>query len=193
MRPAPRLFTATASITALFGAAVPAAAESRPYIFGCGITWGQWLQLAPQDAREFDRRSMDRILQMGGTNCPANFAWGDIERVRGVCDWSYVDHQVEEALARGLTVFAHSRLRPDWALPQGILDQYGPGIGYRFPPDEPYIPDFENLFRTAPGVPQPDPACREADLDRDHDVDAADFGILQRCLTGPGMPGSPDC
>jgi len=147
MRPPPKHVPAAGVLGVLLGVAAPATAESRPYIFGCGITWGRWLGLPDPDAREFDRRSMDRIVQMGGTNCPANFAWGDIERTRGVYDWSYVDHQVDEALARGLTVFAYSGLTPDWALPPGILDQYGSGIGYRFPPDEQYIPDFENFFR----------------------------------------------
>ncbi len=31
------------------------------------------------------------------------------------------------------------------------------------------------------------------DLDRDGDVDQDDFGIFQRCSSGPGIPGDPDC
>ena len=125
-----------------------ATAEPRPFLFGCGITWGNWLGLNANDAKEWDRRSMDKIVQMGGTNCPANFAWIDIEPVRGVRNWDYVDHQVNEARARGLEIFAYSGLTPDWALPPAILQQYGSGIGYRFPPDTPYIADFEDFFRT---------------------------------------------
>ncbi len=137
------------SIVVVFGpAAAGARAEPRPYIFGCGITWGSWLGLSSADAKEFDRRSMDKIVQMGGTACGANFAWIDIETVRGVFNWDYVDHQVNEARARGLEIFAYSGLTPDWALPPGILERYGSGIGYRFPPDPQYIPDFENFFRT---------------------------------------------
>jgi len=120
--------------------------QPRSNLFGCGIVWGNWLQLSDDDAKEWDRRSMDKIVEMGGTNCPANFAWIDIERVRGTYDWDYVDHQVAEATARGLEIFAYSGLTPDWALPPGVLDTYGSGIGYRFPPDEQYIPDFENFF-----------------------------------------------
>ena len=62
-------------------------------------------------------------------------------------DWDYVDHQVSEARARGLELFAYTGLTPDWALPPGVLAQYGSGIGYRFPPDETYIPQFESFFR----------------------------------------------
>jgi PKD repeat protein len=132
-------------------AAVPSslrATEPRPNIYGCGMTWGNWLGLTGEQAKEWDRRSMDKIVEMGGTNCPADFAWINIETAPGVFDWDYVDHQVDEALARGLEIFAYSGLTPDWALPPGILDQYGSGIGYRFPPDETFIPEFENFFRT---------------------------------------------
>lgn len=124
------------------------AEEPRPYIYGSGITWGGWLGLNDTNAREFDRRSMDKIVEMGGTNCPANFAWIGIEPNQGVYDWSYVDHQVDEALARGLTIFAYTGLTPDWALPPATLAQYGPGCGYRFPPADQYIPQFEAFFRT---------------------------------------------
>lgn len=140
-----RLWLITAAV--LIPVAVAPAAP-RPNIYGCGIVWGEWLGLPLEQAMEFDRRSMDKIVQMGGTNCPANFAWGGIEQIQGVYDFSYVDHQVNEALARGLEVFAYSGLTPDWALSPDILAQYGSGIGYRFPPDEQYIPDFENFFRT---------------------------------------------
>lgn len=139
---------AMALIALAMPAAIAAAAEPRPNIFGCGMVWGNWLGLTGENAREWDRRSMDKIVEMGGTNCPANFAWIDIERVRGQRNWAYVDHQVNEARARGLEVFAYSGLTPDWALPSGILQQYGSGIGYRFPPDPQYIPDFEDFFRT---------------------------------------------
>lgn len=35
--------------------------------------------------------------------------------------------------------------------------------------------------------------CADADLDHDGDADQSDFGILQRCLTGPIVPFDPDC
>lgn len=39
----------------------------------------------------------------------------------------------------------------------------------------------------------PPPAGNVADLDGDGDADQADFGLLQRCLSGPGLPPDPDC
>lgn len=37
------------------------------------------------------------------------------------------------------------------------------------------------------------PECELADVDSDTDVDQSDFGILQRCITGDGAYGDPDC
>lgn len=120
--------------------------EPRPLIYGCGITWGRWIGLPDEQARAFDRLSMDRIRQMGGTNVPANFAWIDIEPAPGEYHWDYVDHQVAEARRRGLEVFAYVGLTPDWALPPEAPEI--PGIGYRFPPDERYAADFERFCST---------------------------------------------
>jgi len=118
-----------------------AAPTPRPFIYGCGIVWGRWLGLPDEQARAFDRLSMDRIQQMGGTNVPANFAWIDIEPRPGELHWGYVDHQVDEARRRGLEVFAYTGLTPDWALPPNAPQT--PGIGYRFPPDARFAADFE--------------------------------------------------
>ncbi len=118
----------------------------RPYIYGCGITWGNWLGLDTEAAKRFDRVSMDRIKEMGGTNVPANFAWIDIEPRPGEFHWEYVDHQVEEARKRGLEIFAYTGLTPDWALPPEAPKT--PGIGYRFPPDGKYADDFSRFFET---------------------------------------------
>lgn len=120
------------------------ASEPRPFIYGCGIVWGSWLGLPPEQAKAFDRLSMDLIRQMGGTNVPVNFAWIDIEPRPGELHWDYVDHQVEEARRRGLEIFAYTGLTPDWALPPEAPPT--PGIGYRFPPAETYIPQFEAFF-----------------------------------------------
>ncbi|NSW54927.1 MAG: beta-galactosidase [Armatimonadetes bacterium] len=120
--------------------------EPRPFIYGCGIVWGRWLGLDDARAKAFDRLSMDRIREMGGTNVPANFAWIDIEPTPGEYHWDYVDHQVKEARRRGLEIFAYTGLTPDWALPDNAPKT--PGIGYRFPPAERFIPDFERFFET---------------------------------------------
>jgi len=118
--------------------------EPRPYIYGCGIIWGKWLGLPDDQAKAFDRASMDMIKAAGGTNVPANFAWIDIEPRQGEYHWDYVDHQVREARARGLEIFAYTGLTPDWALPPEAPRV--PGIGYRFPPDPKYIPQFTRFF-----------------------------------------------
>jgi hypothetical protein len=57
------------------------------------MIWRWWLGFADARAREWDRRSMDKIAEAGGTATSANLAWGDIERTRGTYDWSYVDHR----------------------------------------------------------------------------------------------------
>ena len=134
------------SATILLVLGVPGFADQtrRPHIYGCGITWGKWLGLPDDRARQFDRLSMDRVKAMGGTNVPANFAWIDIEPRPGEYHWDYVDHQVSEARRRGLEVFAYTGLTPDWALPPNAPKR--PGIGYRFPPDEKCVPQFERFF-----------------------------------------------
>lgn len=125
----------------------PAAAQpTRSYIYGCGLVWGKWLGLPEPQAMAFDRRCMDAVVAMGGTNVPANFAWIDIEPRPGEYHWSYVDHQVSAARARGLEIFAYTGLTPDWALPPEAPAE--PGIGYRFPPDERYAEVFERFFTT---------------------------------------------
>jgi hypothetical protein len=45
---------------------------------------------------------------------------------------------------------------------------------------------------SGPGIPQLEPECLNARLDADEDVDQADFGVLQRCWSGP-LPGDPAC
>ncbi|MCX7598232.1 MAG: glycosyl hydrolase, partial [Armatimonadetes bacterium] len=132
------------AVALICATAAGAAQEPRPYIYGCGIIWGKWLGLPDDQAKAFDRLSMDMIKAMGGTNVPANFAWIDIETKRGEYHWDYVDHQVREARSRGLEIFAYTGLTPDWALPPEAPKIHG--IGYRFPPDLKYIPDFKKFF-----------------------------------------------
>lgn len=114
---------------------------TRPYIFGCGIMWGYWHDLPWEKSWQWTEMCMDYIVEMGGTNCPADIVWADIEKERGVYDWSRVDRQVEAALKRGLTMFAYTGLTPDWALPDEV--PRGKGLGYRYPPKEEFAEDFE--------------------------------------------------
>jgi hypothetical protein len=56
--------------------------------------------------------------------------------------------------------------------------------------------DVDQCPNTIPGVSVDACGCPPfvpGDLDRDGDVDQDDFGIFQRCGSGPGIPGDPDC
>jgi len=134
------------ALLATLGTLTLAEYAPRPFIYGCGITWGNWLGLPLTQAEAFDDLSMDYIKAMGATCVPANFCWLDIEPKPGEYHWEYVDHQVEAARKRGLEIFAYTGLTPDWALPAEAPDK--PGIGYRFPPDEKFAPRFEAFFTT---------------------------------------------
>lgn len=134
------LLLVVVAVFAQFASASP----PRPYLYGCGVVWGNWLGLPVEEAKAFDRVQMDAIRAAGGTNVGANFAWIDIEPRPGEFHWDYVDHQVTEASKRGLEIFAYTGLTPDWALPPEAPKT--PGIGYRFPPDEKYIAQFEAFF-----------------------------------------------
>jgi len=46
---------------------------------------------------------------------------------------------------------------------------------------------------TGPNAGPPAAGCTTADTDEDGDVDQADFGILQQCLSGDSIPADPDC
>jgi len=85
---------------------------------------------------------MQYIADMGGTATSANLAWSMLEPQPGLYNWSYADSQVQNAVNNGLEIFAYTGLTPDWALPESVLQKYGPGIGYRFPPDVNFTSDF---------------------------------------------------
>lgn len=46
---------------------------------------------------------------------------------------------------------------------------------------------------SGPAVLQTDPVCADADFTGDEAVDQSDFGIWQRCYSGTGVIGDPDC
>ena len=59
--------------------------------------------------------------------------------------------------------------------------------------------DGDDLARFKPclsGASNPhdgSPTCTRSNLDGDSDVDQSDFGLLQRCLSGPYVPANPNC
>ena len=53
---------------------------------------------------------------------------------------------------------------------------------------------FFNGCVSGPSVPLSGPeTCGQTDLDDDGDTDQSDFGLLQRCFTGPNDPPQADC
>ena len=46
---------------------------------------------------------------------------------------------------------------------------------------------------TGPITVSGDPACLDARLDGDHDVDEADLARFVGCLNGPRVPADPNC
>ncbi len=120
------------------------AVEGPRYLYGCGMIWAKWVwDLEDKSKWDYDGRSMDMIVDMGGTNVPIDIPWGHVEPKEGEWYWEYVDHIVAEAEKRKLPGFAYMGLTPDWALDPAIRDRYNqPGIGYRFPPPK----DREDQF-----------------------------------------------
>ena len=51
----------------------------RAFLFGCGVTWGEWLGFDEENALKWDSMSMDKIQEMGGTNIGVSLPWHDIE------------------------------------------------------------------------------------------------------------------
>lgn len=129
-------------------------AQERPYIYGCGMIWSKWLEddKGKKYPRSYDEKSMDRIKEMGGTNCPIDIPWIQVEPEPGKWDFDYVDFTVAAAQKRGLAMFAYIGLTPNWALPSNAPKdkdgKFKDGIGYRFPPDEKYAEAFETYCRT---------------------------------------------
>lgn len=124
---------------------VPPVTEPPRHLLGIGIVWSDWLnssQLPEQyraNPREYDRAQMQAVADAGGTAIHGSFDWVNIERTRGVYDWSRADQTVADAEAHGLTMFAYIGNTPDWALPEG----WAAGTGWRTPPAEEYAEAFE--------------------------------------------------
>lgn len=115
-------------------------AADRPLIFGCGMIYSRWVDLP----WSYDGQSMDRIVEMGGTYTSVSFDWVNVEPSPGQWDFAFQDHIVEQAQARGLVLIAYIGNTPGWALPAGVP----PSQGYRYPPDESKVAEFQNYCRT---------------------------------------------
>lgn len=132
------LFLSMCACVAADSAETPQPGESTPrvkqdrHLFGCGVIWSVWFG---KEDREWDRRSLKTLHDMGATSVGVSIPWNTVEPKEGQWAWDYVDHQVDEALRNGLEPFAYMGLTPDWALPD-----YAPknqhGIGWRYPPPD---------------------------------------------------------
>lgn len=121
---------------------------TRPFIFGCGVFWGDWYELPKDQAMTWNTKCFDMLKAMGATNLGVGgSAWCDVEKVRGTYDWSRVDLALDEALKRGFEPFAFTGLTPEWAMPPDVpLEKRK--LTHRFPPDEKYAADFERWAQT---------------------------------------------
>jgi PKD repeat protein len=129
-----------------FGAAVglllvlasSAAAEPRPYIFSMGHFLAAWAD----QPWSYDAQAMDKMVEMGATGTWIDFPWAAMEAAPGVYNWDYADHQVDQAEAHGLEMFAFVGTTPDWA------KLYAHVPAHRTPPAEEYLPAF-HAFHSA--------------------------------------------
>lgn len=125
----------------------------RPFLYGCGVFWGKWYGLDGEKRDKWDALSMDYIVRMGGTTVGAGPAWPDVERVRGVYDWTESDRTVKLANDRGLTIFAYNGSTPMWALPanapRDASGNFLEGFNHRFPCAEEFTEDFDRYYEAA--------------------------------------------
>jgi len=116
----------------------------RPNINGIGVAWGsQWNLNQATTARTWDRNNLDKIAEAGSLTTHVSFDWVGIETSNNTFNWSYVDHQVNEAEARGLLMLGYTGNTPNWALASSQA-----GNGHRFPPQEQWSGEFESFFQT---------------------------------------------
>jgi hypothetical protein len=86
------------------------------------------------------------------------------------------------------------QVNPDFGYPTGWTDV---SIAPVVDSDEDGVPDHLDLCAGTPyGVAVDADGCQSripGDFDNDGDVDQADFGVFQRCLSGGGVPADPNC
>ncbi|MGQ9649471.1 MAG: PKD domain-containing protein [Phycisphaerae bacterium] len=130
----------TVAMALVFSCGGPRAglAQCRPYVFGIGHYLAKWAE----QAWTYDAQAMDKMVEIGATAVWVDFPWSSMEPVQGTIDWSYADHQVATAEARGLQMFAFVGTTPDWAKLYPHLPNH------RTPPSEEHVAAFQ-AFHTA--------------------------------------------
>ncbi|MEJ5297650.1 MAG: fibronectin type III domain-containing protein [Armatimonadota bacterium] len=125
--------------TAILAASAVPAANDRPLIFGMNPTPMEWWG--------YDRMVWDPILfyRMAAAGCASariGVNWDQIEKVRGVRDWSEVDRWVKLCLDNNIEPVILINSTPTWALPPDV----DPAVSVpeaRYPPAAQYTADFE--------------------------------------------------
>ncbi len=133
-----RLFAisgALAAVTIILTPAGGARAECRPYVFGMGHYLAKWAD----QPWSYDEQAMDKMVEMGATALWVDFPWAAMEQTEGTIDFSYADHQVDAAEARGLEMFAFVGTTPDWAKLYPNLP------AHRTPPSENHVTQFHDF------------------------------------------------
>lgn len=120
---------------------------SPEQLLGCGGCIDDYVR--PSERPEFNSRCSWLLKTMGATAYSGGFSWQTVEAQRGKLDWSDADAEATMAQQMNWTLFSLTGFTPDWALEPAVLAKYGPGIGFRFPPDESFATEFEQFFEAA--------------------------------------------
>ena len=74
-------------------------------------------------------------------------SWSDIQtNATAPYNFTICDNIIYRNYNRSLECFAYSGFTPTFALNESVINKYGPNIGYRFPPDPQWIPQFEAAY-----------------------------------------------
>lgn len=114
--------------------------NSSRFLYGC--SYGSQVS----NTTEINRLR-DLTKGMGATATGCQCSWSDIQASSNSSyNFTKCDTQFELQTNAGFECFSYSGFTPDWALNASILAKYGSGIGYRFPPANKWIAQFEAAY-----------------------------------------------
>jgi hypothetical protein len=117
----------------------PAAAATRPDVFGVGNANGGWTLLDPPG---YDDAMWDTLAHVGATSTRIGASWPQIQPTSApVYQWDELDAEVAHCLAHGITPYCLIVNTPAWASPTGEETS-------AYPPENQYAPQFQ-AFCTA--------------------------------------------
>lgn len=103
--------------------AVRASCWDRKDLFGSNSVAGGYMIMNPPG---YTDEVWDRMAQMGVTSSRMAASWREIEAVPWVYDWSWIDPDVYNAVARGIEPYVLVVNTPGWARADGIPSHFGP-------------------------------------------------------------------